>query len=310
MTIKEDIEIMGVPCNYTGKDEPVPVAQSKIRRIKERARAIINTLAFSLPISLISFLIFFVVSRINMGQSTTSMQRATPWEQYYGRKINYRTNLKAVFGDYVQAHRNNIDNTMKSRADGCLALYDTGNVEGTWYCDNLSTDRVIRRNRFEILQMPQTLIDHLNNMAQRDLKIGLDAVLLTEIGENRVALDEGVIENDYQVMRENMEMWRENYNKTHQNEDVYDPVGPDQYTSEDQEHISEIAETENNIKPLFKSESIDIDDSDSENRKSVEKDSLPNDRETTYAPRREGLRANRSKPGRWKCLMLDHLSFI
>ena len=64
---------------------------------------------------------------------TTSMQRATPWEQYHSRKINSKTNLKAAFEDCAEAHRNIIDNTMKSGASGCLALYDTGNVDGTWY---------------------------------------------------------------------------------------------------------------------------------------------------------------------------------
>ena len=55
MAIKEYIEIMGLLCDYTGKDEPVPKAVSKIRKIIERAQAIINTLPLSLSIRLISF---------------------------------------------------------------------------------------------------------------------------------------------------------------------------------------------------------------------------------------------------------------
>ena len=47
---------------------------------------------------------------------TTSMQRATPWEQYHSRKINSKTNLKTAFEDCAEAHRNIIDNTMKSGA--------------------------------------------------------------------------------------------------------------------------------------------------------------------------------------------------
>jgi len=44
----------------------------------------------------------------------------SPWEKYFGRKIDYKKNLKASFGDYVQASRNKVDNTMATRTDEAL----------------------------------------------------------------------------------------------------------------------------------------------------------------------------------------------
>ena len=135
----------GINLDIAGQEEAVPVAESKIRRIKERARGIINTLPFKIPLKFIAFLIFFCTSRLNMTCNVGDMSGISPWEKYYGRKIDFKKNLKASFGDYVQASRNKVDNTMATRTDGALALYDTGNLEGTWWLYNLRTDKVIRR---------------------------------------------------------------------------------------------------------------------------------------------------------------------
>jgi len=159
---------MGIDMNLCGAGEHVPVVERKIRVIKERSRGIINTLPFTIPLILISYLIYFVVSRINMVPVRTATLKTTPFEQFYGRKVNVKAQLKANFGDYVQAGANAVDNSMESRTEGGIALYDTGNVEGTWWVYQLRSKTLARRNKLAILPMPDVVIDFINAMESRD----------------------------------------------------------------------------------------------------------------------------------------------
>ena len=55
---------------------------------------------------------------------------------------------------------------MATRADGGIVLYDSGNIEGSWYVYNLNTGKLIKRNRLDILPMPEIVINHLNLMCE------------------------------------------------------------------------------------------------------------------------------------------------
>jgi hypothetical protein len=56
-----------------------------------------------------------------------------PIEKLFGRKINVDKELKLGFGDYVQVHADTVDNSMKPRTQGAIALMSAGNLEGSWY---------------------------------------------------------------------------------------------------------------------------------------------------------------------------------
>eukprot|EP01041_Mallomonas_annulata_P013513 gene13513-28663_t len=106
----------GFDMDISGTEEAVPNVERAIRTVKERVRRIINTLPYCLPIKFIPYLLFFCVLRINM--TPYGDREESPFEQLYGRKLDYKKNMKANFGDYVQTHRNKIDNTMRTRTDG------------------------------------------------------------------------------------------------------------------------------------------------------------------------------------------------
>ena len=186
----------GIVLEAVGNNEHVPIVERKIRVIMERVRGIINTLPYRLPARLLPLLVLFCVNRINMTRSAATFSNASPWERFYGRKIDYKKNLRAGFGEYCQAHTNTADNTLNSRTIGGLTMYNTGNGQGTWYVYNLSTDRLIRRNKFTILPIPNIVINHLNNM--RDTESTDDDVNF-QIGLNNMRhLDENCHrEEDY-----------------------------------------------------------------------------------------------------------------
>ena len=181
----------GYEMDITGQEEAVPPVERAIRTIKERVRGTIHTLPFRLPLRFMQYLIFLVVLRLNMTPMASGYESS--FEQVYGRKLDYKRNLKASFGEYVQAHRNKVDNSMETRADGGIALYDSGNIEGSWYVYNLNTDRLIKRNRLDILPMPEIVIDHMNRMCADENHIrGTEPIF--EVGALRRVVEAGAEE--------------------------------------------------------------------------------------------------------------------
>jgi hypothetical protein len=60
------LQSIGITVNPTGAGQHVPVIENKIRQVKERVRAIINTLPFNLPATMIKHLVAHAVSRFDM----------------------------------------------------------------------------------------------------------------------------------------------------------------------------------------------------------------------------------------------------
>ena len=81
--------------------------------IKERVRAIINRIPFSLSELLESWLLRYVVNRLNLVPNRNSAAYVSPREKLYGRKINGDKELKRGFGDYVQVHTDSVENSNK-----------------------------------------------------------------------------------------------------------------------------------------------------------------------------------------------------
>lgn len=82
-----------------------------------------------------------------------------PREKLYGRKISVEKELKHGFGDYVQLHTDVVDNSLKPRTSGTIALMSTGNLEGSWYYMLLGT-------KATPLPMTDKIISYLNDLAR------------------------------------------------------------------------------------------------------------------------------------------------
>ena len=64
----------------TGADKAVSVVERKIRQVKERLRAIINTFPYRLKEQLQSWLLRYVVSRINLVLTRNNLDNVSPGE--------------------------------------------------------------------------------------------------------------------------------------------------------------------------------------------------------------------------------------
>ena len=162
------LNLAGVRVNIAGPGQHVPVIERCIRMIKERIRCIVTTLPYRLPKQLVKYLVFYCVSRVNMLPRSTSVDRTSPREAFTGRKTDYRRDIRIGFGEYVQAHvpaDKVARNSNKPRTEGAIALYPTGNLQGSVRFFSLATGKVITRDNWNRLPVPQEVVQHMNSLA-------------------------------------------------------------------------------------------------------------------------------------------------
>ena len=156
----------GIELNPTGAGAHVHVVERKVQEVKERVRGVINSLPFKLALTLIVWLVLFCVSRINLIPHKGGPIGISPSEAFKGRKTNAAIDLRVGFGDYAECTDPYGDNTMRPRTQAAIALLPVGNLTGSVYFLSLATGRVIRRDQFKVLPMPDNVIAHLNKMAE------------------------------------------------------------------------------------------------------------------------------------------------
>jgi len=119
--IQSHMELQGINLNITGRDEHVPEIERFIRTVKERARAVVNTLPFEiLPHRLIVEIVYNVMFWINCFPHKDGIHTTlSPRTIVTGSKINYNKHCKLQFGTYVQMHEQHT-NSMIPRTSGPL----------------------------------------------------------------------------------------------------------------------------------------------------------------------------------------------
>ena len=171
--IKSLIEKCEISGDTVSSSAHVPIVERKIRTIKERVRTILHSLPYTLPLSLTKYLIYFVVSRLNLTSQTSSVNEfgnRPAFEVFFNRRIDYIRDLPVEFGQYVQIYdtTNNHPNTMQPRSVGAIALTPTGSSSGSVKFFSLSTKRVITRDKFKALPIPTEAIIFINSLTSLD----------------------------------------------------------------------------------------------------------------------------------------------
>ena len=130
----------------TSEDEHVPEAERYICTIKERVRAITNTLAFKMmPGVMIVEMVHTSNYWLNMFPANDGVSSTqSPRRIMTGQHSDYKVHGQLQFGEYVQVHESH-DNSMASRTTGAIALRPTGNVQGGYYFMSLTSG--LRLNR-------------------------------------------------------------------------------------------------------------------------------------------------------------------
>jgi len=134
----------GQNLNTTSRDEHVPEIERCICTLKERARAIVNTLPFEiLSHRLIIEIVYNVMFWLNCFPHKDGIHAMlNPCTIVTGSNINYDKHCKLQFGAYVQVHKQH-NNSMATRTSGAIALCPTGNAQGSYYFLSLRSGNVL-----------------------------------------------------------------------------------------------------------------------------------------------------------------------
>lgn len=168
----------GIVVEPCGPGQHVPVVENKIKTIKQRVRAHDTSLPFIMTRLLIIACVLFCVSCVNMQASSSQTDKTSPREQFLGRRLDMKLDLRVQFGAYVQATVPNTDNTMVPRTEGCIAMLPTGNRTGSVKMWRMATNTTVTRDQFTALPMPDIVCNYITSKALAEgYSRGVDPVL-------------------------------------------------------------------------------------------------------------------------------------
>ena len=167
--LKPYLNTLGIEVDISGAGGHVSRVERRIQVIKERVRAhICGRLPFTLTLMGLSMLILYCASRLNYQHSGTRPGGLSPREAFSGQRVDGSRDFRVAFGDYVQSTTPNTNNTMTSRTDDCIAMLPTGNRTGSVKMFSIATGKIVSRDNFKILPMPESVVNHMNKLAANE----------------------------------------------------------------------------------------------------------------------------------------------
>ncbi len=114
----------GYLINPSGPGKHVPIEERKIRLVKERIRAYLQSISNQLMFSLLRYLVEYMTLMLNLEPNSIREDSTSPYELFRGLKVDYKKQLRISFGDYAECHdpHNVTSNDVQSRTDPCIAL--------------------------------------------------------------------------------------------------------------------------------------------------------------------------------------------
>ena len=159
----------GLVVEPTGSGTHVEEVERMCQTLKKRVRCHFHDLPFVMCRMLLRRNVIFCARGINMVASRTSVDKVSPLEQFTGRRIDAKIDLRVSFGDYVQAINPAKDNQVEnSNTHGCIAVRQTGSLTGSVEMWRIGTRSFVKRDQFTVLPMPDEVIGILDAMAAKD----------------------------------------------------------------------------------------------------------------------------------------------
>jgi hypothetical protein len=150
-----------------GAKDYVPVADAKIRRVKEMYRAVEAGLAWKLPKSRVTGLLSYCVSRMTLRRTSALQGVMSPSCLFMGMKPVYERVFGLSFGDYVEVY-DGTTNTSRERSLACIALYPVGNAAGSWMFWNMATKKHVRRSNWIKMIATDLVVNAVDAIADRE----------------------------------------------------------------------------------------------------------------------------------------------
>jgi hypothetical protein len=159
----------GIEIDVSGAGDHLDKLDTKTRRLKELMRSIVAGLPYKLKRDRVKDLVTYAVSRTNLKSTSALAMNVCPRVRFTGFKPDYQTEFGFSFGDYVEAYdptsKSKSNDILTERTQPCIALYPSGNRNGSWVFWSLSTRSYIRRSQWKRLPVSQEVIDAMNTEA-------------------------------------------------------------------------------------------------------------------------------------------------
>ena len=160
-----------IKMNYCAAQEHVPEIERSIRVIKERFRSMYHRLPYQcLPKIMIKIGAMECVRWLNTFPPRNGVSEFySPRMIMAGKPLDFDKHCVTPFGSYVQALQENVPtNTTAPRTIGCIYLRFMDNRQAGYELLNLTTKKVITRQKFTEIPTPQNVIDCVEQMAKDD----------------------------------------------------------------------------------------------------------------------------------------------
>jgi hypothetical protein len=145
--------------------------ERKIQVIKERARGTMATLPYhTLPKIMIIELIHFCVLWLNsfLVKSGVS-EKWSPRELISRHRLDAKLHYKTRFGAYCVMHTDpDITNTMEPRTKWGICMGPIGNLQGSYKCMSLTTEKKIARHKFTEMPMTEAVMKRIKKWVVKD----------------------------------------------------------------------------------------------------------------------------------------------
>lgn len=171
------LQMQGIQVNVSGSGQHAPVVENKIRRVKERVRAHVTTSPYKMYSLILMWLVYFCVTRINMMPCRTRVNEVSPFEAMTGRKLDFKRDLRVSFGEYAQSVIPDVEpknDVTKQRTAACITLCPTGNLQGSVMMLHLKSLRVVARDHWTIMPMPDVVVNYLNHLHRSEKEVQPD----------------------------------------------------------------------------------------------------------------------------------------
>jgi hypothetical protein len=178
----------GVHIDPVGAGDHLDKIDTRIRRLKELMRSVVDDLPYSLPRDRVKDLVTYGVSRINLRSTKALNDSSSPRVRLTGTRPEFKQEFGLAFGDYAEVYdpKSAIkSNDIKTpRTEPCIALYPSANKNGSWMFYSLNSKAYVRRSQWTKLPTTKLVVAIMNEMA------GEFKIDLSELAGNKIADDE------------------------------------------------------------------------------------------------------------------------
>jgi hypothetical protein len=163
-----DANIPGVEVVVSGAGDHMDPLDVEVRHLKEIFRSVVDSLPWQQPEWADKDLATYCTSRKNLRSTPNSVSSARV--QFTGRKPDFKKELGLAYGDYCECYIPNVvsKNAFAPRTEPCVALYPTGNANGSWMFLNIKTKRRVRRTNWQKMVTTELVVDIMNEFSKSE----------------------------------------------------------------------------------------------------------------------------------------------